>query len=121
MPADTRSEIVIQTQFRGRARMLCPRVHIVAIPNAAKRTRWAAQQAKREGMATGFPDVMCIWPGGIAFVEFKSAKGRLSDNQSEWLDRLTALGFPATVSRDPDHALAFLRSAGAPFIGEIAA
>ena len=28
-------------------------------------------------------------------------------------------GIPATVSRDPDHALEFLRSAGAPFIGRL--
>lgn len=115
-----RSEIAIQTLFRSRARMLCPEVAIIAIPNAAKRTQWAAQRAKREGLATGFPDVLCFWKGpGIAAIEFKAAKGRLSDNQAEWLDRLTALGIHATVSRDPDHALDFLRSAGAPFIGRL--
>jgi hypothetical protein len=113
-----RSELAIQTLFRSRARILCPAVAIIAIPNAAKRTQWAAMQAKREGLATGFPDVLCFWKGpGIAAIEFKSAKGRLSDNQAEWLDRLTEIGIPATVSRDPDHALEFLRAAGAPFIG----
>lgn len=116
------SELQIVTLFRSRARILCPGVSIVAVPNAAKRTQWAANQAKREGMATGFPDLMCLWSGGsVCFIEFKAEKGRLSVAQSEWLERLADLGFSATVSRDPDHALQFLRDQGAPFIGRIAA
>jgi hypothetical protein len=116
------SEIAIQTLFRSRCRIMCPAVSIIAIPNAAKRTQWAAQRAKREGLATGFPDMLCFWKGpGVAAIEFKSAKGTLSDNQSEWIERLNDLGIPATVSRDADHAVEFLRSCGAPFIGRIAA
>jgi hypothetical protein len=116
------SEIQIQTLFRSRCRIMCPGVSIIAIPNAAKRTQWAAQRAKREGLATGFPDMLCFWKGpGIAAIEFKSAKGRISDNQSEWIDRLNDLGIPATVSRDADEAVEFLRSCGAPFIRRIAA
>lgn len=122
MKAPDRSEIAIQTLFRSRCRILCPAVSIIAIPNAAKRTQWAAQRAKREGLATGFPDMLCFWKGpGIAAIEFKSAKGTLSDNQSEWIERLNDLGIPATVSRDPDHAVEFLRSCGAPFVGRLAA
>lgn len=114
-----RSELQIQTLFRSRARIRCPAVSIIAIPNAGKRGMGAARQAKREGMSSGFPDVLCFWKGpGIAAIEFKAAKGKLSDNQAEWLDRLTALGIPATVSRDPDHALEFLREAGAPFLDD---
>lgn len=111
------TELQIQGLFRSRARMHCPAVSIVAIPNAGKRGPLAARNAKREGMASGFPDVICLWKGpGIAAIEFKTEKGPVSDNQAEWLDRLTELGIPATVSRDPDHALQFLRDAGAPFI-----
>lgn len=116
------SEIEIVTLFRSRCRILCPGVSIVAIPNAAKRSQWAAQRAKREGMSAGFPDILCFWKGpGIAAIEFKAAKGKLNDNQAEWLDRLNDLGIPATVSRDPDHAIDFLRSVGAPFIGRVTA
>lgn len=116
MTGSARSEIEIQTLFRSRARVRCPAVKIVAIPNAAARGQKALNQARREGAAWGFPDVMCLWPGGIAFIEFKAATGKVAEHQAEWLDRLTAMGFPATVSRDPDHALAFLRDAGAPFL-----
>ena len=111
------SELAIQTRFRSRMRMLAPAVALVAVPNAAKRGQKALNQARREGAAWGFPDMLCFWKGpGIAAIEFKAAKGKLSDNQGEWLDRLTELGIPATVSRDADHAIEFLRSAGAPFI-----
>lgn len=116
------SEIQIQTLFRSRARILCPAVAIVAVPNAAKRSRWAATQVKREGLATGFPDLICFWNGGgVAAIEFKSAKGRLTENQSEWIGRLNEMAIPATVARDPDAALDFLREHGAPFIGRISA
>lgn len=111
-----RSELAIQTLFRSRARMQCPEVVIVAVPNGALRGQRAMNQARREGAAWGFPDVICMWPGGgIAFIEFKAEKGRLELNQVEWQARLADLGFPAIVSRDPDHALDFLRDQGAPF------
>jgi hypothetical protein len=114
------SEIALVTLFRSRMRILAPAVALVAVPNAAKRTQWAAQRAKREGMATGFPDMLCFWKGpGVAAIEFKTSKGKLSDSQAEWLDRLSEIGIPATVSRDADHAVEFLRSCGAPFIGRI--
>jgi hypothetical protein len=115
------SEIEIVTLFRSRCRIMCPRVSIVAIPNAAKRTQWAAQRAKREGMAAGFPDIVALAPGLVAFLEFKTAKGKLSDNQAEWLDRLHEMGFPCGVFRDADAAVEFLRAHRFPFIGRIAA
>lgn len=111
----TPREIDIQAGFRARLRYSAPTVKIIAIPNAAKRSQWAAMQAKREGMQAGFPDVQCIWPGGgICWIEFKSATGRLSENQAEWLDTLTRYGFHCGVARSIDDALAILRDAGAP-------
>lgn len=115
-----RSELEIQTLFRSRARIQCPAVRIVAIPNAAKRSQWAAQRAKREGLATGFPDVMCLAGGRVAFIEFKAAKGVLSANQQDWLGWLRSDGFPVMVARDPDDALEFLRTNGFPFLARAA-
>lgn len=116
------SEIEIVTLFRARCKIMCPGVAVVAIPNAAKRSQWAARQAKREGLATGFPDIMCIWQGGeICFIEFKTARGKLSPAQEEWLERLSDRSFRATVARSADEALDFLRQCGAAFIGRIAA
>lgn len=110
------SEIQIQTVFRSRANIMCPRVLIVAVPNAAKRTQWAINQARREGISPGFPDLICIWPGKTAYIELKTRTGQISANQKEWMERLTSYGFPAGVFRHPDTALKFLRANGAPFI-----
>ena len=116
------SEIEIVTMFRSRCQILCPGVRVVGIPNAGKRSQWAAAQAKREGLVKGFPDVICLWRDrGIAMIEFKTAHGKLSIDQEEWLDRLNLMGFPATVARSADDALAFLRAMGAPFMGKVAA
>lgn len=114
------NELQIQTLFRSRARMQCPAVRVVAIPNAAKRGQKAMNQARREGAAWGAPDVICIWPGGgVAWIEFKRADGKLRPNQAEFQDMLASYGHKATVARSPEDALAFLREAGAPF--EVAA
>jgi hypothetical protein len=115
------SEIQIQTLFRSRARIQCPAVSIVAVPNGTHIASLAGRaKVRREGLSTGFPDVICLWAGrGFAAIEFKAAKGKVSEAQAEWLDRLTELGMPATVSRDPDHALEFLRKAGAPFMDRV--
>lgn len=108
-------EIDIQSGFRSRLRYVAPAVSLVAIPNAGKRSQWAAMQVKKEGMATGFPDCMCIWAGGgVCFIEFKTPTGRLSDNQAEWIERLDARGHKVAVVRSVDEALAFLRECGAP-------
>ena len=120
------SEIAIQTLFRSRARILCPAVHVVAVPNGTHiASRAGRAKVRREGLATGFPDIMCLWSHGngpeniipvSAYIEFKSAKGRISENQSEWIERLGRMGFPVAVCRDADHAIEWLRSIGAPFI-----
>lgn len=110
------SELTIQGLFRSRARIRCPAVHIVAVPNGGKRGQKALNQAMREGMALGFPDVIALAPGKVAFLEFKSAKGRVSDNQTDWLDRLHGMGFPCGIFRDADKAIDFLREHDFPFI-----
>ena len=113
--AVTPLEIDVQASFRKRMYYAAPTVKVVAIPNAAKRTRWAAGQARKEGLAKGFPDVQCIAPGGmIAFIEFKRETGRVSEAQQEWIDLLRRYTFPATVARSADEAIAFLRGCGFP-------
>lgn len=116
-------EIEVVTRFRSRARIQCPAVRIVAVPNAAKRGQKALNSLRREGAAFGFPDIMCLWrrgprgEGGIAMIEFKRTSGGVvSRNQADWIERLRAMGFPAVVANDPDQALDFLRREGAPFL-----
>lgn len=106
------SEIEIQTGFRNQMRILAPHVMLVAIPNAGKRTQWAARQVKREGMVTGFPDMMALHDGRAAFLEFKARTGTVSDAQIECLNRLAARDFAVGVFRSADTAISWLRGNG---------
>lgn len=103
--------------LRKRLYMTAPAVQVVAVPNAGKRTVWAARQAKKEGMATGFPDMVILWPGaGVAFIELKISKGVVSPNQADWIARLDDYGHAVAVCRSVDEAVAFLRQCGAPVL-----
>lgn len=51
----------------------------------------------------GFPDIfgICKYQKGRLFtIEVKSAKGRLSEKQIEWMNKLEALGVITIVARD---------------------
>lgn len=110
-------ETALRVKFRARVRVQCPAVQVVGIPNAGKRGQWAANQAKREGLAPGFPDDLILIPGGrVLLVEWKTAAGRLSLAQVEWQMRLRDMGFDAMVASDPETVLDRLRELGAPFI-----
>ena len=109
------TEADLAQQLRKRLYMTAPTIHLVAVPNGGKRTPWAARQAKKEGLASGFPDLVCLAQGGlVAFVELKLPKGRVEPNQEEWHERLSYMGFPVAVVRSVDEGVAFLRGAGFP-------
>lgn len=122
--ADTGSEIDIQARFRARMRSLAPTVRCAAVPNAGKRTGWAAQQAKKEGLASGYPDIVVTWCNGqganaipgVAWLEFKTKTGTVEENQFDWLMHLHNCGHHVGVFRSVETAIAFLRKAGAPFL-----
>jgi len=55
-----------------------------------------------EGMSPGFPDIGILVPRGTwhgAFVEVKRLDGEVSDEQRDWIYRLRAQGYFATVIR----------------------
>lgn len=118
--ADASDEIGIQSRLRSRLRNIAPSVRLVAIPNAGKRTAWAAMQAKREGLAKGFPDLLALWEGGCAFLEIKARAGSLDVEQIAWLNWLHNAGNAVGVFRSVDTAIAFLKEQGAPFLAAAA-
>lgn len=118
--ADTGDETAIQARFRSRVASQAPGVRLAAVPNGGKRTAWAAMQAKREGLATGFPDLIALWAGGHAFLEFKTRTGPLKPEQIDYLNWLHRNGHACGVFRSANTALAFLRRQGAPFMAEAA-
>jgi hypothetical protein len=122
--ADPGDELAIQVRLRARMKMLAPTVRLVAPPNAAKRTAWAAMKAKAEGMSPGFCDLIALWSNGtgeaavpgVAFLELKARAGSLAPPQVDWLNWLALAGFPCGCFRSVDSAVAFLRQHGAPFL-----
>lgn len=118
--ADDGDELAIQTRLRNRLRMLAPTMRLVAVPNAGKRTAWAAMKAKQEGMAKGFPDLIALAPGFSAYLEIKDRKGTLAPEQIDTLNFLHRCGFPCGMFRSVDSAIAFLRDAGAPIAEQAA-
>ena len=111
------SELAIQAGLRARCRNWAPAIKLVAIPNAAKRGQKALNQAMREGMAIGFPDLIALAPNGkVAFIEVKAAKGVVSDRQADWHDNLRRWGFACAVIRSVDEGEDFLRECGFPWL-----
>lgn len=48
----------------------------------------------------GLPDLLCIKPNHVVFVESKEKSDKLSLLQITWLNRLTILGFECYVNYD---------------------
>jgi hypothetical protein len=91
-----------------------PGVMVWAVPNGGKRTVWAAQKAKREGMRAGTPDLTLIWNRGVAFVEMKDGAAMPDANQRDALNRLCRAGHHCGVFRTSASLLRWLKGLGAP-------
>lgn len=115
-----KSELAIQSLIRSRIVNLFPAVYCAAIPSAGKRTVWEQRQRKAEGMVSGLPDLMLMWPRTVAFIEVKAGSA-VSDSQHEFLSRASRMGIPCGVFRSPDTFEVWLRAQGAPSIGRVAA
>ncbi len=68
---------------------------------------------KAEGLRAGVPDIFAAIPVGEKhglFLEMKRVKpkGRLTPNQKEWLERLSAAGYCCAVAFGCDHAITLL-------------
>lgn len=84
-------------------------VEIRAIPNGEKRHISVASRLKAEGVRRGTPDIFVCLPGGrIAWLEMKAAKGRLSEDQIAFRDRVLALGHLWEMASSVDEALQHL-------------
>lgn len=70
------------------------------IPNGGKRDAREAARFKQMGVKAGVPDIFLPVPrGGYhgLYIEMKAPRGKLSDNQRQWLERLSELGYAACV------------------------
>ena len=81
-------------------RMQYPKITIFAIPNAAKRSPQLASYMKAEGMLAGTSDLFIMKPMGKyhgLFIEMKSAGGKVSPSQKEFIEKANFEGYLAKV------------------------
>lgn len=111
---EAKSELSRVVAFRKAVRKAIPGARVVAIPNAGKRGQKALNQAKSEGVVWGFPDLMVLHDGRIAFFEFKAAKTQPKQHQIDCMNWLKEAGFNVACVRSPEYALGCLDSWGWP-------
>lgn len=80
----------------------------------------ATVKKKRDGMVTGFPDLV-VFPAGVLpmFFEVKAPKGVLSDSQKDVHKQIEALGYNVAVVRSVEEVRKCLLSWGVPFTEKI--
>ena len=74
-----------------------------AIPNGGHRHKAVAARMKAEGVRRGVPDVFLPIPRGAfagLYIEMKTRRGRVSDEQRRWIEALRAQGYRAEVCRE---------------------
>ena len=65
------------------------------VPNEGKRSVSYHAKMKKMGLRSGCPDIIVEYPQGrVLYIELKTKKGRLSDNQKLWAVQSKALGTP---------------------------
>lgn len=83
------------------------------IPNGGYRNIATAKRLKAEGVKPGVPDLCLPVAKGIyngLYIELKTNKGRLSENQKKWLESLQNQGYYAVVAYSFDQAIGLLKS-----------
>jgi hypothetical protein len=112
---DPASEESRQAAFVALMRRTCRACRVIAVPNAAKRSQWAAAKAKREGLLAGEPDTGITWADRhTARIEFKNGRDMPNPNQIEALNWYHRRGHPVAVCRTPEGAMRWLAQIGAP-------
>jgi hypothetical protein len=91
-------------------------------PNGGKRSKREAVKFKRMGVLAGVPDLIISLPGArMAFLELKSRRGRLSEDQEAFLAGQEANGHYTGTARTLDEAARFLSDVGAIRAAKVAA
>jgi VRR-NUC domain len=65
---------------------------------------------RRTGATPGWPDFLLVVSGKVVFVEFKTAKGKLSDDQERVQLALKKAGVPTLVTRSLSLAIEFIKT-----------
>lgn len=92
-------ESEIQQQMVQWFRLEYPTYIIAAIPNGGRRNAIEAKIMKGEGVLAGFSDLIIIADKNVLFVEVKTAKGKQTEKQIQFQNKVQKLGFQYPVCR----------------------
>ena len=108
-PRDSNAEARRQAAIVEYVRWVAPQLVIFAVPNGGLRSKPEAARLKWTGVLAGVLDLVLVLPEGrSAYWETKTPRGRLSDDQREFIRRLEANGHVWALVRDIDDARAEL-------------
>jgi hypothetical protein len=83
---------------------------LMAIPNGGKRSPREAKRMKHEGLTAGAPDMLFCYNGRAIFLELKTAKGVLSDEQKHIHVQLRRQNMAVHIVRDIEHFKAIINN-----------
>lgn len=110
---DSNAEARRQAAIVWYVRMVAPQIRIFAVPNGGLRNKAEAARLKWTGVLAGVLDLVLILPGGrCAFWETKTPRGRLSDEQRDFIAVLEAMGHDWAIVQSIDDARAGLARLG---------
>lgn len=120
------TERQVQRAILAMAKRCFPNVLIHHSPGGAHLAGTATARFKQmgalkgDGLRPGFPDLICIWKGGMVFMEVKRPKRSVvSPEQTAMIVDLQSLGWPVAIIKSVEEAHAFLKASGAPCVGEL--
>lgn len=120
MKAPPPTERQVQRSILRMAGIAFPEVLIHHSPNGAHLAGDDTARFKQmgallgDGLKKGFPDLICIWNHGVAFIEVKRPGGKPSPDQNKVHALLGEMGFAPAVVTSDEQAFAFLKERGAP-------
>lgn len=82
------------------------------VPNGAVRHTLNKREFYKPSPIKGFPDLAGVFPNGKFFaIEIKTDKGKLSEDQKNWITKLNMTGAIALVLRSKDEIREFVAAA----------
>lgn len=98
-------EDLIQEAIVTAFRYLYPKSIIAAIPNGGKRNLKEAIRLKRQGVLSGFADIIILHKGHCLFFEVKKPKGKQSENQKSFEKNVVNQGFKYFIVNNVEEVL----------------
>jgi hypothetical protein len=101
---DIQTQIVEALRYRGVMVFSVPNELLGKMTSKAGYARMTRYQ--KSGLTAGVSDLIAVLPGRVIFMEVKTDKGKQSDHQQYFQDRVTKLGHQYHIVRSVDDALA---------------